>query len=257
MINPLLDPPVASRDIRLHLGVALREGGEIELPRDASHYLSTVMRVGKGETFYVFNGEDGEWLAELCEPHKRAARLRLAVQTRPSCPPPDLWLLFAPIKKARTDFIVEKACELGCRRVLPVITARTRSETVRVDRLQAHAIEAAEQCGLVFVPEVAEPAPLARVLEEWPPERALHFCDEERMARPLGDVAAPPPAAILIGPEGGFSEQEAAQLRARPFLVSASLGPRLLRADTAAAAAIALWQTAQGDWSAAADEGEP
>ena len=165
MVNPLSDTPAASRDIRLHLGVALRAGGEIELSRDASHYLSTVMRTGKGETIYVFNGEDGEWLAELFEPHKRAARLRLIAQTRPPSLPPDLWLLFAPIKKARTDFIVEKACELGCRRVLPVITARTRSETVRLDRLQAHAVEAAEQWAAGVVANLAAQAQRAGVAE--------------------------------------------------------------------------------------------
>lgn len=250
MVNLPSPKNTATRDIRLHLDAELAPDAKIEPPKEAVHYLLTVMRAGKGDCFFVFNGRDGEWLVEIAEAGKRAATLRIIERTRPPAAPPDLWLVFAPIKKARTDFIVEKACELGCRRVLPVITARTRSETVRVDRLQAHAVEAAEQCGLVFVPEVAEPAPLARVLDAWPADRALHFCDEARVARPLQEVAAPPPAAILIGPEGGFSAEEAERLRASPFVRPASLGPRVLRADTAAAAAIAIWQTAQGDWGA-------
>ena len=250
MLNRSSSPLCATRDIRLHLDQPLSADAQIDLTKDASHYLSTVMRVEKGDTLLVFNGEDGEWLVEVAEAHKRAAQVRILNRTRPPHPPPDLWLLFAPIKKARTDFIVEKACELGCRMVTPVITARTRSETVRVDRLQAHAVEAAEQCGLVFVPEVSEPKTFSEMLQSWPAERALHFCDEGRTARPLQEIAAPPPAAILIGPEGGFTDAEAEQLRAKPFVRSATLGPRLLRADTAAAAAIALWQYAQGDWGA-------
>lgn len=248
MVNHSSPSDSANRDIRLHLDVELAVESEIEPPKEACHYLLTVMRATQGDSFHVFNGRDGEWLAEIAEASKRRAVLRILRQTRPAAPPPDLWLLFAPIKKARTDFIVEKACELGCRRVIPVITERTRSETVRADRLRAHAIEAAEQCGLVFVPEVDEATPLARALDQWPEGRTLHFCDESREAKPLQDVAAPSPTAILIGPEGGFSPAEAARLRLSPFVVTATLGPRLLRADTAAAAAIALWQTAQGDW---------
>ena len=244
----MVNNPSPARGIRLHLDAPLTSGATVEAPKEAAHYLISVMRATPGERLHLFNARDGEWLAEIVEAGKRAATLRLVERSRPPEAPPDLWLLFAPIKKARTDFIVEKACELGCRRVLPVITERTQADTVRVDRLRAHAIEAAEQCGLVFVPEVAEAAPLRRVLEEWPQERALHFCDETRQARPLQETAAPPPAAILIGPVGGFSPQEAERLRAAPFVRPASLGPRVLRADTAAAAAISVWQTVQGDW---------
>lgn len=254
MVNPSSPARAAPRGVRLHLEAALAPEARIEPPREASHYLLNVMRMRVGARLHVFNGRDGEWLAEIEQASKREAALRLLERTRAPAAPPDLWLLFAPIKKARTDFIVEKACELGCRRVLPVITERTQSETVRVDRLRAHAVEAAEQCGGVFVPEVAAPEPLATLLDGWPAERALHFCDETRSARPLAEIAAPAPAAILIGPEGGFSPAEAARLRAAPFVRSATLGPRVLRADTAAAAAISIWQTVRGDW--AEDHGE-
>jgi len=169
--------------------------------------------------------------------------------------PPDLWLLFAPIKKARTDFIVEKATEMGARRICPVLTEFTNAERVRVDRLQAHATEAAEQCGSTFVPEVAAPARLDRLLQGWDPARRLLFCDEALAGSEAGDVAGAGlaaqsrgPWAILIGPEGGFSAGERARLRALPFAHPVALGPRILRADTAAVAAMTLWQAHLGDW---------
>ncbi|MEL6979986.1 MAG: 16S rRNA (uracil(1498)-N(3))-methyltransferase [Pseudomonadota bacterium] len=239
-----------TRSFRLHLDATLGDGARIEPPKEAAHYIATVMRAGQGDRFLVFNGRDGEWLAEIESASKRAVTLRLLHRTRPPAPPPDLWLLFAPIKKARTDFIVEKACELGCRRILPVITERTQSDRVNIERLQAHVIEAAEQCELVFAPEVAAPQTLKAALGAWPAKRALHFCDETRGAPPFATIAASPPAAILIGPEGGFSPAEAAWLRGLPFIRPASLGPRVLRADTAAAAAITLWQDAVGDFRA-------
>ncbi|MEM9725925.1 MAG: 16S rRNA (uracil(1498)-N(3))-methyltransferase [Pseudomonadota bacterium] len=252
---PMSEPHGAGRaPVRVHLDMDLAAGAAIQAPAEIAHYLRNVMRLRQGDAVLAFNSRDGEWRAEISGMAKRAVTLSLQAQTRPPSPPPDLWLLFAPIKKARTDFIVEKACELGCRRVLPVITERTQTARVRADRLRAHAIEAAEQCGTVFVPEVVEAAPLRAVLEGWPPDRALHFCDETRQARPMIEQAAPPPAAILIGPVGGFSLDEARALRAAPFVRPVALGPRILRADTAAAAAIALWQAAQGDWSAAAPE---
>jgi len=172
-------------------------------------------------------------------------------QTAPQRDPPDLWLLFAPIKKARTDFIVEKAAELGVARILPVQTDFTNSERIRQDRLQAHAIEAAEQCGGTFVPPVAELQPLARLLDGWDGARRILWADEA-MAGPAETLAGLPQGswAILIGPEGGFSEAERSRLAASPFVDRISLGPRILRADTAAVAAIALWQAALGDWRA-------
>jgi 16S rRNA (uracil1498-N3)-methyltransferase len=166
--------------------------------------------------------------------------------------PPDLWLLFAPVKKARTDFIVEKAVELGVARILPVQTRHTNSERIRQDRLQAHAVEAAEQCGATFVPPVADLAPLDRVLRDWPEGRGLLWCDEASVRTEGPEASTSPlpsaPAAILIGPEGGFSTEEAQRLRTRPGVTALSLGPRILRADTAAVAAITLWQAARGDW---------
>lgn len=246
--------PEPTRKIRLHLDAPLEPGGDCALDRDAANYLFNVMRLRVGDSLRIFNSDDGEWLAEVAEAGKRGGALDLVEQIRPAAPPPDLRLLFAPLKKARTDFIVEKAVELGCRRISPVITARTNAERVNLDRLRAHAVEAAEQCDLVCVPALDPPAPLFDALARLEPERALMFCDEARRDPPLAVVARPAPAAILIGPEGGFAPDEAARLRALPGAVACSLGPRVLRADTAAAAAISLWQTAAGDWRV---EGQP
>ncbi len=237
--------------IRLHVTADLGAGAEIALGRDQAHYLFGVMRLGQGDALLVFNGRDGEWEAEVAGAGKRAGTLVCRAQTRAQETPPDLWLLFAPLKKARTDFIAEKAAELGCRRVLPVFTRFTNSERVNVDRLQAHAVEAAEQCGLLTVPEIAEPAPLAKVLDDWDSSRRLLFCDERRNAPPAVEalaVAPDGPWAVLIGPEGGFAPEEVERLRGLPFVTPVSLGPRVLRADTAAVAALSLWQAAKGDW---------
>jgi 16S rRNA (uracil1498-N3)-methyltransferase len=206
------------------------------------------MRLAVGDPILLFNGRDGEWRASLTVAAKRGAIATCDGQTRPLVLPPDLWLIFAPIKKARTDFIVEKAVELGVARILPVQTRHTNSERIRQDRLQAHAVEAAEQCGATYVPEVADLAPLDRVLRDWPEDRRLYWCDEAAVGQPASIPPAAGPAAILIGPEGGFSVEEAARLRTRPGVVPLSLGPRILRADTAAVAAITLWQAACGDW---------
>ena len=235
--------------VRLHLDHPLAEGQAIPLSQEQAHYLFGVMRLGPGARLRVFNGQDGEWEAEIAEAAKRGGALRAVVQTRPQAMPPDLWLLFAPIKKARTDFIVEKAAEMGCRRILPVQTDHTNSERVKADRLRAHAVEAAEQCGGTFVPEVAEMARLTDLLSTWDASRALWFCDETL----AGGVAPVPdcqtgPGAVLVGPEGGFSESERARLRTLPYARPVRLGPRILRADTAVVAALALWQATCGDW---------
>jgi 16S rRNA (uracil1498-N3)-methyltransferase len=234
--------------IRLHVDHPLAKGQAVPLSPDQAHYLTGVMRLAVGDPVLLFNGRDGEWRAVLAVAAKRGAIVTCDDQTRAQAMPPDLWLLFAPIKKARTDFIVEKAVELGVSRILPVQTRHTNSERIRQDRLQAHAVEAAEQCGATYVPEVADLAPLDRVLRDWPENRRLYWCDEGAVGQPATIAPSQGPAAILIGPEGGFSAEEAARLRARPDVTPLSLGPRILRADTAAVAAITLWQAACGDW---------
>ncbi|MBU2963261.1 16S rRNA (uracil(1498)-N(3))-methyltransferase [Citreicella sp. C3M06] len=235
--------------IRLFVDHPLGAGQPVPLTREQAHYLFSVMRMSTGGKLRLFNGRDGEWLAEISEAGKKGGIALCTEALRPQVMPPDLWLLFAPIKKARTDFIVEKAVELGVARILPVQTHYTNSERIRQDRLQAHAMEAAEQCGALSVPEVAELAKLDTLLADWPAERALVFCDEaEAGGRSAMLDAAPAPAAILIGPEGGFSDIERARLGAMAQTRVIALGPRILRADTAAVAALTLWQTACGDW---------
>lgn len=237
--------------IRLYVDAELGAGQPVAVSRDQAHYLFGVMRLETGAIVALFNGRDGEWQAEVIVANKRNAVLKCVEQSKPLQMPPDLWLLFAPIKKARTDFIVEKAAEMGAARIMPVQTAFTQSERMRQDRLQAHAMEAAEQCGGTYVPEVTELAKLDKVLADWPADRQLLFCDETRVgeaATDLGQLEAGP-WAILIGPEGGFSAAEVEKLRGMAGVHSISLGPRILRADTAAVAALALWQQALGDWA--------
>ena len=235
-------------NVRLFVDHPLGPGQTVPVDRDQSNYLFAVMRLKEGAEVTVFNGRDGAWTARVVVGNKRGGVLQALEQTAPQVSPPDLWLLFAPIKKARTDFIVEKAVELGAARICPVQTAFTSAERIRRDRLQAHAVEAAEQCGATFVPEVAALEKLSRVLDGWDPARKLIFCDEglagHSSVLPDGLV---PPAAILIGPEGGFSDEE--RIRIAAVATPISLGPRILRADTAAVSAITLWQAAYGDWT--------
>jgi len=240
---------MAQAKIRLYLDHPLVAGQPLLLSQAQAHYLFAVMRLAAGAQVLAFNGRQGEWLAEVVQVSKRGGTLRALAQTAPQRDPPDLWLMFAPIKKARTDFIVEKAAELGAARILPVQTDFTNAERIRQDRLQAHAIEAAEQCGGTFVPEVADLAPLARTLDGWNPARQILWADESRLgaAATLAGLAAGP-WAVLIGPEGGFSAPERTRLGALPFVTPVSLGPRILRADTAAVAALTLWQASLGDW---------
>ena len=204
--------------VRLFVDQPLGKEQSVALSREHAHYLFGVMRLGVGDRVALFNGANGEWQAEIVEAGKKRGVLSCVEQSAPMRMPPDLWLLFAPIKKARTDFIVEKAAEMGAARICPVQTEFTNSERIRRDRLQAHAVEAAEQCGGTFVPEVAE---IARLDRPW---------------------------AILIGPEGGFSDGERARLAGMEQAHAVSLGPRILRADTAAVAAMTVWQMALGDW---------
>ncbi|QRZ13511.1 16S rRNA (uracil(1498)-N(3))-methyltransferase [Paracoccus methylovorus] len=235
--------------IRLFIDHPLAEGQAVELNADQAHYLSSVMRQAPGAEISVFNGRDGEWLARIERLAKRNGEMVALHQTAPQLDPPDLWLIFAPIKKTRTDFIVEKAAELGAARILPVQTDHTNSERIRQDRLQAHAVEAAEQCGGTFVPEVCDLVPLARLLDGWDMERRILWADEA-LAGPAQVLSGLPHGAwaILIGPEGGWSESERRRLCTMECVTRISLGPRILRADTAAVASLALWQASLGDW---------
>ncbi|QUJ75606.1 16S rRNA (uracil(1498)-N(3))-methyltransferase [Sulfitobacter albidus] len=235
--------------IRLYVEHPLGEAQTVPLDRAQAHYLFGVMRQTVGAQVLLFNGMDGEWRAEVVEVGKRGGTLRCAAQTRALQMPPDLWLCFAPIKKARTDFIVEKATEMGAARIVPMQTDFTNAGRIQRDRLQAHAVEAAEQCGGTFVPEVAELVRFAALLDRWEPARRIMFCDEALVSAPAGVRADPGPWAIFIGPEGGFSDAERARLRAQDHAQAVSLGPRILRADTAAVAALTVWQQALGDWT--------
>lgn len=236
---------------RLYIDQELAEGQTLELERAQAHYLFAVMRLQSGAQVALFNGRDGEWLAEVVDGNKRNGLLRCVTQNAPQGAPPDLWLLFAPVKKAQTDFIVEKAVEMGAARLCPVTTDFTNSERIRRDKMDARVMEAAEQCGITYVPEVDELARLGAMLDRWPEERRILFCDETARSDSLADLAGQlrGPWAILIGPEGGFSEAERSRLRNLPFAVPTSLGPRILRAETAVVAAMTLWQRSLGDWS--------
>lgn len=235
--------------IRLYVPQPLAAGAELALDDGQSRYLAAVMRRAVGDEVAVFNGADGEWRARVAALGKRAVSLRVEAQTRPPAAGPDLDLLIALVKRARLETIVEKAAELGARRVRPVITERTNADHTRVERLRAIAVEASEQTGRLDVPEVAEPVKLERLLADWEPGRRLLFCDEAGDAPPvLEAVREGGPWAILIGPEGGFSPREREILRGLPYAVAATLGPRILRADTAAISALTLWQAAAGDW---------
>ena len=249
----------ATGKTRLYVDAPLGEGAEVMLGREQSHYLLNVMRMGEGGRVLLFNGHDGEWAAEIAEAGKKACLLRVTGRTRPHQPLPDIWLLFAPVKRARLDFIAQKATELGAGAIQPVITRRTIVSRVKDERLQANVIEAAEQCGLVALPEVREAERLDTVLDRWSERaagRRILFCDEaaapggakaalEGLAAEIGRGA---PLALLIGPEGGFDEAERARLHARKDTLALSLGPRIMRADTAAIAALAALQLVLGDW---------
>lgn len=235
--------------IRVFVDQPLAMGNSVSLDRDHANYLFNVMRLSAGAVIAFFNGKDGEWAAEIVDANKRRGIAVCREQTKPLHMPPDLWLLFAPIKKARTDFIVEKAAEMGAAKIIPVHTEFTNSERVKQDRLQQHAVEAAEQCGGTYVPDVEALVKLSKFLDDWPEDRQILFCDESR-AGPVETLADAKGGkwAILIGPEGGFSEAERVRLKSMPQTTAISLGPRILRADTAAVAALTIWQSALGDW---------
>lgn len=234
--------------VRLYLDHPLGKGQSAQLSRDQVHYLFGVMRLNSGAEVEVFNGQNGSWLAKIEQAGKKNGGIVCETQIAPQTNPPDLWLMFAPIKKARTDFIVEKATEMGAARIMPVHTDFTNSERIRQDRLQAHAIEAAEQCGGTFVPPVDELVKLSAMLDSWPQDRQLMFCDEAKAGQTFALPDLKGPWAIVIGPEGGFSEKERARLHGLEQAHPVALGPRILRADTAAVAALTMWQQKLGDW---------
>jgi 16S rRNA (uracil1498-N3)-methyltransferase len=235
---------------RLFLDVSLSSEADIPLAREQAHYVLNVLRMNAGDALSVFNAGDGEWLAYLTDVKKKDASIRCERRLSEAKPPPDIDYLFAPLKHARLDYMVQKATELGARRLRPVITQRTIAERVNLERMRANAIEAAEQCNLVFVPEVAEPVSLNAAIRDWQPARTLVYCDEAAvLTDPLAALTSvKTPAAILVGPEGGFADEERAMLKALPYVRAIALGPRIMRADTAAIAAFALVQAAIGDW---------
>ncbi len=230
---------------RLFVEEALGEGVALRIDGPQAHYLLSVMRLKAGDPIKLCDDRSGEWLARVSSVAKRDLLVNVEAQLRPREDVPDLWLAVAPIRKARFDFVAEKACELGVARFLPVLMQRCVADKVKPDRLRAQMIEAAEQCGRTALPEVAEVQSLDRFLRDFPVERTLIFADEEGGV-PLSDVAASSPsAAILIGPEGGFADAERSAILAHPAAKGVSLGPRILRADTAALAAVAVWMAAQ------------
>ncbi|MDB5592608.1 16S rRNA (uracil(1498)-N(3))-methyltransferase [Enterovirga sp.] len=237
---------------RLFTESPLQPDGEVELGREAANYLLNVLRLGAGAEILVFNGRDGEWRASLLQEGRRAARLRLVERTREQTGRPDLDLLFAPLKHARLDYLAQKAVEMGAGTIQPVFTRRTVPNRVNSARLQANVIEAAEQCGILALPELRPEQDLPAALAGLEPGRPLLFCDEAApVANPVEALAGLPRGggvALLIGPEGGFDPEERAAILARPLVVRLSLGPRVMRADTAAVAALAVVQAVLGDW---------
>lgn len=232
---------------RLYVETPLGAGARIELNAAQANYLGNVMRLKEGDRLLIFDGMSGEWLAVIAEVAKKRMILSVGEPTRPQEVAPDLWLAFAPVKKGRVDWLVEKSVELGVARLLPVVTQRTIVDKLNLDRMRAHIIEAAEQCGRTALANIDEPVKLDAFLKQRDDARTLYFADETG-----GDPAAAAfrsgPATVLIGPEGGFTAEEAAAVRSAPNSTAVSLGPRILRAETAALAAIAAWMSAVGDW---------
>lgn len=241
---------------RLYVDAPLAPGARVTLERSQAHYLCNVLRLGEGAELLVFNGRDGEWLASLALEGRKSAVLQAESMTRPQSHATDLHYLFAPVKHARQDYLVQKAVEMGAGLLQPVLTRHTHAERLIETRMRANVIEAAEQCGIIALPQIATPARLDAVLAGWPAERLLVFCDEDAeeydpiavLQAAKGRFGNKPPLAVLIGPEGGFDPAERAALVAQAFVLRLSLGPRILRADTAAVAALALIQAVLGDW---------
>jgi 16S rRNA (uracil1498-N3)-methyltransferase len=251
--------PYDFRAPRIFLDAALSAGAEHKLDAKQMNYLASVLRLRAGDAVLTFNGRDGEWRAVLASAGRKSLTLTVAERTREQTAATDLHYLFAPLKQARLDYMVQKAVELGASRLQPVRTRHGQVERVNLARMRANAVEAAEQCGILNLPEIAEPVALARFIAAWKPERLLVFCDEEAgVADPVealaaarsGGILGPPPVSVLVGPEGGFAASEREALANLPNVIRLSLGPRILRADTAVVAALTIWQTTLGDWAA-------
>jgi 16S rRNA (uracil1498-N3)-methyltransferase len=245
------------RSARLFVEAPLAEGASVTLNAGQTNYLLNVLRLKPGAEVLLFNGRDGEWRAELVASRKKAAGLAVTAPTRPQTPPGDLAYLFSPLKHARLDYTVQKAVEMGASLLQPLIMRHTQAERVNLDRMRANAIEAAEQCGVLNVPEIAPSEKLGTFVRAWTPDRLLVFCDEDAdLKDPVaalstarsGGIAGPLPVSVLVGPEGGFAAEERGALLELPNIVRLALGPRILRADTAAVAALTLVQAVLGDW---------
>ncbi len=246
-----MDLSYSGGKVRLYIKAALGDGVRVAPNDGQAHYLLHVMRAKIGDRVGLFNGRDGEWLAQIVDAAKRGCTLQCQRLTARQAEVPDLWLVFAPIKKTPADYLAQKATELGVRALQPVITRRTIVSRVNVERLRANAVEAAEQSGRLSIPEVREPQSLDKLLEAWPKTRRILFCDEAGEARPIVEAvrtAPDGPWAVLTGPEGGFDPAERAALRAQHYVMPVSLGGRILRADTAALSALSVWQAVRGDW---------
>lgn len=242
-------------NVRLYVEQDLVDGGVVAIDGPQSHYLQNVMRLGVGDEVDLFNGWDGEWRGVIDTTDRRRCSISLSACIQDQTMDNDLWLVFSPVKRARIDFIAAKATELGVSALVPVLTDRTAVSRVNVDRLRANAVEAAEQCGRLGVPQIHKTSSLAALLQNWPLERRLLVCDETGAGTPivtalsqLLPIAATTPWAVLVGPEGGFSASELDLLAENPIVTRVGLGPRILRADTAAIAALSCWQAVLGDW---------
>lgn len=239
-------PPQSTPRLFVEQELAL---GSVRIDGPSAHYLVQVMRMKVGDPVKLFDNQSGEWLGVAASVGKRDVTLDVTAMLRPRETVPDLWLCAAPIKKARNDYALEKACELGVDRIVPVLTRRAVVDKLNLEKVRGHLIEAAEQCGRTALPSIVEPVKLPALLRDWPEDRVIFFADENGGAPALAAMRANPgPAALLVGPEGGFDEEERERIRAHPKAVAITLGPRILRAETAVAAAISLWMAATGDW---------
>lgn len=237
---------------RLFIDAGLAAGEPVEASKEQFHYLANVLRMAEGDAVLVFNGRDGEWRAELSFPTRKRLLLTPVEETRPQPAPSDLHYLFAPLKVGRLDYLVQKAVEMGAGVLQPVMTQHVQGKINSIERLEANVVEAAEQCGILSIPRVAAPRKLEDLLADWPRERRIVFCDEGHGSQnPLPALSAVKERklALLVGPEGGFSDEERTLLRGLDFVTPIPLGPRILRADTAAVAAMAVIQAAVGDWT--------